>query len=38
MSEEPSRHKKTPAKWAVVSACAQVARVVLDLVRLMMDQ
>lgn len=38
MSEESSRHKKTPAPWAVVSALAQVARVVLDLVRLMMDQ
>lgn len=34
---EPS-HKKTPAKWAVVSACAQVTRVVLDLVRLLMDR
>lgn len=38
MSEEPSGHKKTPAKWAVVSACAQIARVVLELVRLVMDQ
>lgn len=38
MSEEPSGHKKTPARWAMVGACAQIARVVLDLVRLLMDQ
>lgn len=31
-------HKKTPEPWAVVGACAQVARVFIEILRCMMDQ